>query len=171
MGCGMKRKLFLVSFIILMLVPSIVSANSSWHWISSTRPIDILPFVILVTLLIETLMIIKLNKINSIVKPIVVIIIANLMSFVMPFLVYFLPNELGMSGYENFLKMINHWPTYIAGIGYLFMTLVIEVPIVYNLLKKECDNKKMFLKVIIAANILTTLLTALAERVICVGQW
>lgn len=116
-------------------------------------------------------MIIKLNKINSIVKPIVVIIIANLMSFVMPFLVYFLPNELGMSGYENFLKMINHWPTYIAGIGYLFMTLVIEVPIVYNLLKKECDNKKMFLKVIIAANILTTLLTALAERVICVGQW
>ena len=40
-------------------------ANSSWHWISSTRPVDILPVVIVTTLLIESVIVIKLSKVKK----------------------------------------------------------------------------------------------------------
>ena len=38
-------------FLLLVSIPQVVSANSSWIWISETRPYDLLPIVIILTLL------------------------------------------------------------------------------------------------------------------------
>ena len=41
------------------------SANSSWVWITQTRPYDVLPFVIVGTLVAETLLIDRAGKIEK----------------------------------------------------------------------------------------------------------
>lgn len=141
-------------------------ANSSWHWISHTRPLDVLPFAIIATLLIEIFMIVKFNKIKAIVKSSIVISIANMGSFLIPYLWDFIDFPKG-----SFIETMNSYPSYIIRSTYLFFTLIIEVPIVYFLLKKNCENRKKLLIVTIMANIITTGLVAIIERTICVGRW
>jgi len=65
-----KRIRFLTILIILTTVifPVTVYANSSWHWISKTRPFDILPIIIIVTLLIEIFAINIISGIHNIKK-------------------------------------------------------------------------------------------------------
>ena len=51
-----KYKHLSALLLILIFMPVLmlnVYANSSWVWISETRPYDILPFVIVITLVIE----------------------------------------------------------------------------------------------------------------------
>jgi hypothetical protein len=43
--------LFIAIFIILF--PTAAYANSSWHWLTTTTPFDILPYVVVLTLAIE----------------------------------------------------------------------------------------------------------------------
>ena len=171
----MKAKLVLrivISLLILLILfPQLVYANSSWHWISNYRPIDILPFVVIATLLIEIFMVKRLGDVRNLVLTIIVVSIANIASFVVPYLLFLLPNELGIPSYQYFMMRINNWPTYNVGLMYLILTLVVEVPIVYHLLKKDCDKRKKLLRVVIVANILTTVLVAVVERMISVGQW
>jgi len=58
-----------------MAIP--VSANSSWHWISKTRPWDVLPFVIIFTLVIEILAIIRFAKIKKLLAVIFTAVLGN----------------------------------------------------------------------------------------------
>ena len=51
------------------------------------------------------------------------------------------------------------------------MTILIELPIVYNILKKYTKSKKILIITIVCANILTTLITYMAERIFCRGLW
>lgn len=51
----MKKIQGLLLLIVLLLIPMNVQANSSWVWISERRPYDLLPMVIVVTLVIEIL--------------------------------------------------------------------------------------------------------------------
>ena len=97
------------------------------------------------------------------IKAAFVVGIANGASFVVPYFIYFSSND--------FSYMANYWPTYIVGIWYLLLTLAVEVPIVCNLLKKDCDNGKKLFKFVIMTNIVTTLMVAIVERIICVGRW
>ena len=171
----MKDKLFLkylsVILVGILLIPNIVQANSSWSWLNNSRPIYLLPFAIVATLLIEIIMITKLNKIKEITKSIVVIGGANIISFVVPYLIILLMPDIGYTSKEFFIAMMEKGPSYIVGLEYLFFTLIIEVPIVYNFFKKNCENKIKLLTVIVMANVITTVLVAVLERIICVGHW
>lgn len=66
---------------------------------------------------------------------------------------------------------IKHFPKYIVGFGYLFLTLIAEVPVVYISFKKFITNKKRFLMTIIIVNTVTTIMVAIIERAICKGSW
>jgi hypothetical protein len=112
--------------LLICITSNFVYANSSWHWISRVRPLGVLPFAIIATLLIEIFMIVKISHIKDIFKSIICISFANLVSFTVPYLTYLLPNELGMLGYEYFMKMTDNWPSYIVRTGYLFLTLAVE---------------------------------------------
>lgn len=152
-----------------MLVLSVAAwADSSWLWISKTRPYDVLPWVAILTIAIESISINIIPKILKSFKVFCVVTLANLLSFAAPYLLNFLM-------YKNYCfefdKYLEHWPAYTVGGIYGFVTVAIELPVVYSVLKNDTDSKKKLLWVIICANIVTTVLVALAERIFCQGRW
>lgn len=153
--------------IFMLLLPINVYANSSWVWISETRPYDILPVIIVITLVIETLTISFATSKKKVVKVFTVVAIANLLSFLTPFLINFISAYIEKIEFEYY---VNHYPFYIVGIIYLCITILVETPIVYVLLKKDDKNKRLLLTIIIS-NIITTGIVAITERVLCIGNW
>lgn len=82
----MNRRKIAACTLLLCLLPLTASANSSWRWISDTRPYDVLPFVALITIAIETVALwLMLNK-QRLVKIAIVVVLANLLSFAAPYL-------------------------------------------------------------------------------------
>ena len=51
------------------------------------------------------------------------------------------------------------------------MTIVVEMPVVYGCLKKYAKDRKYLIGVIVGSNVVTTLITAAAERILCWGKW
>lgn len=147
-----------------------VYANSSWVWLTDKKPWHLLPVAVVLTLLIEITMHKYLLNIKS-VKVYVAIIIANVCSFLLPYV---------MVCYVNYSQVLytvketlNAGPTYMIRFGYLFMTLVIEVPIVRSMIKElvgEAGRKKAF-SVTVISNIITTVLVFVIERMLCQGTW
>jgi hypothetical protein len=136
----------LLIVVLVFLNSSFLYANSSWKWFAG-NPITVLPYVTLFTLVSEIFMIIKINKITTIkniVKTFLVIILANFTSFLLPYLFMGLWDELEYN--YGFLETLKHniskFPFYIINIGYLFITIIIEIPIIYNLLKKQLSIKE-----------------------------
>ena len=56
---------FIISLFSLPLFNLTAFANSSWVWISETRPYDVLPWVAIGTLIIETISLIVFAKIKK----------------------------------------------------------------------------------------------------------
>lgn len=167
-----------VAILFLILFPTTVYANSSWHWVSSTRPLDLLPIVVIVTLLIEILSVNYIPKIKDLKKVIPVVSLANLVSFLVPYVWIGIDPDNVYSIYtiENgIFYTINytaeHTPVFTVSFAFLAITLLVETPIVYLFLKKKAKNKKTLISVIIAANILTTAITLAVERIFCQGSW
>ncbi|HQE65619.1 MAG TPA: hypothetical protein PLE05_02180 [Bacillota bacterium] len=130
----------------------------------------VLPFAAAFTILIETTSVIKLGRVTDFKKAFYIICLANLMSFIAPYLeraYRFIPTSGGYSIFAAF----NKGPYYIVLAGYLILTIAVELPIVYFLLRKDSVNRKTLLVSILLSNIVTTLLVAVCERIICVGQW
>lgn len=155
--------------VFLFLFPSIVYANSSWHWVTSS-PMKVLPFAVVFTIFIETASVIKAGRVSNSKKAFYIICLANIMSFIAPYLeraYRFIPTSGGFSIFAAF----NKGPFYMILAGYLILTIAVELPIVYFLLKKESANRKNLLISILLSNTVTTLLVAVCERIICVGQW
>lgn len=171
-----KYKILSAGLLILtfMLVcPMSVFANSSWYWISETRPHDLLPFVIIVTLIIEIAAICIINKTKEVVKVSFFVLLGNLLSFASPYLfVIIVPTIPG--GYDLY-KTIENTPFYIVGFWYLFNTLIIETPIVYATVKRYVKDISLksakLIFTILGANVVTTIFTAIVERTICYGSW
>ena len=167
-----KYKLFSMSVISVLgisIFPMLASANSSWVWISETRPYDILPFVIIGTLLIETVAVNLVCKVGNWYKTFFAVLVGNIISFIAPYIGY--SNSLyGQMGY-TLSQIIDRGPYYTVGTAFLLLTLIIELPVVYFLLKKDADNKKKLALCIVLANIVTTVLVALVERTLCYGRW
>jgi hypothetical protein len=69
--------------ICLLCLPITAYANSSWHWLT-TSPITILPFAVISTLLVETILIVKFGKVKKQIKAFGIVTLANLISFLAP---------------------------------------------------------------------------------------
>ena len=166
----MKRRvairIIVRSSLMLLIVPQAVFADSSWCWLTDTRPFDILPPVALATIVIEVLAIWLIPNTGKLMKTAVAVILANAASFLLPYALL-----LNDPVYPKFDDMLNAGPNYIVGAGFVILTLVLEIPIVYNLLKKHVDNKKKLLWSIIGSNIVTTAMVAVIERMVTNGYW
>ncbi len=156
--------------IILFNVFSVTSfANSSWRWISETRPYDLLPIVIIITLAIETILIAKASGAHP-AKVFTGVFIGNALSFILPY-ININYNTLPYSDIYSLYEIIERGTFYTVGILFLIITLIIEVPFMYLLLRKNTDNKNKLIKYIILSNVITTVIVAVIERIICNGQW
>lgn len=168
----MKKSLFYFLFIIIfMQVLSLsVFANSSWYWITDIHPRALFPIAVIATLLCEFFGVTLICKIKKWWKALFIIIVANLVSFLLPYLFFTI-----CSPYGDFASSIkafdSNYPSYIIEPFYLFLTLIIEVPIVYFTLNNECTNRKKLLIAVISVNIFTTAMIAIIERIFCVGSW
>ena len=143
-------------------------ANSSWVWISETRPYDVLPFVAIATLIIETAALNGFLKIGNWHKVFSGVLIGNLISFAVPYI--------GYSNTTPYYDMplsyiLERGPFYTVGAAFLFLTVAVELPFIYFWLKKDVKNKKLLVLTTVMANIVTTVMVAVAERVLCEGRW
>lgn len=161
----------MTALVVLMicLLPMTASANSSWIWLSEARPYDVLPFVAVITIAIETAALwLGMGK-KHLLKIAVVVVVANLLSFAAPYVWIYI--EMHVEAIKSFSWLMKSGYYYTIGSVYLFMTLMIEVPVVFLSMRKQAGNKWQLLLIAIGANTLTTLITAAAERIFCYGQW
>ena len=158
----------IITLLLLPLFNLTVFANSSWIWISETRPYDILPWVAIGTLIIETVSIVFFSKIKNKRKVFTFVTVANALSFSLPYLVNFISYSHQLFSFDKYLE---YWPSYTVGALFCFATIIIELPIVYFSLKKYTEYNKKLLITIISSNVITTILVAIIERILCVGRW
>ena len=140
--------------ILALCFPLVARADSSWVWITETRPYDVLPFVVVGTLLIETLSIWLIPHTRRLSKVFWVVCLGNGLSYAAPYF-FQLFNPV-----YSFQKALNtHF--YNVSISFLIVTLVIEGP----------DQPKKLLWAVILSNVVTTVGVALTERLLCRGFW
>ena len=152
---------------LIVLLPANAFADSSWVWISEKRPFDILPWVALGTILIEWLSIWLIPRTGHAFKVLGIVMVANAASFLLPYA--FLKADL--SWYGTFEHILDSGPHYIVSGVFLLLTLLVEMPIVYNVLKSKVQDKKKLQLAIIVSNIITTVGVAIIERIITEGHW
>lgn len=160
----------------LLLFPIMASANSSWHWISAKKPYELLFFIAPLTIAAEFAAINFIPQIRKPKKVLLVVGAANLASFLAPYLLLLLDDILlDNIPYETTVLTIgqicDHIPYYTVGVVFWVVTLCVELPIVYFTLRKDCEKKRRLLLTIIGVNVVTTGLCALAERLLCYGEW
>ena len=143
-------------------------ANSSWVWISETRPYDVLPFVAVATLIIETAALNGFLKIGNWHKVFSGVLIGNLISFAVPYIGYS-----NTTPYYDFplRDILERGPFYTVGGAFLIITVAVELPFMYFWLKKDAKNKKLLILVTVLANVVTTAMVALCERLLCEGHY
>ncbi len=170
----MKNKIFsalLTVSITISLMCMQVSANSSWRWVSETRPYEILPFIIMITLFIETSAYIFIAKIKRPIKTFIFVAIANLISFLAPYISGYLGYTGGFT--YTFQQALDYTPYYTIGLDYYLTTIFVEFPIIWFSLLKDVNDKYIikFFFTIVCTNLITTLICAFAERMIAYGVW
>ncbi|MGI6129966.1 MAG: hypothetical protein ACOYEO_07740 [bacterium] len=126
----------------------------------------------MLTLMVETGAVVSFGKVITTRKAVTMVALANVLSFVTP---YVLRARLFRATKGSFLDAwpaaFNAGPYYMVRLGYLFLTLAVEVPMVYCTLKQHTDRPKNLLNVALIANVVTTAIVAVMERVLCQGQW
>ena len=152
---------------LIVLLPANAFADSSWVWISEKRPFDILPWVALGTILIEWLSIWLIPRTGHAFKVLGIVMVANAASFLLPYA--FLKADL--SWYGTFEDILDSGPHYIVSGVFLLLTLLVEMPIVYNVLKSNVQDMKKLQLTIIVSNVITTAGVAIIERLITEGYW
>lgn len=163
------NKIILCTLITVVMMSNQVHANSSWHWVT-TSPMTLLPLAVILTLTIEIMgikIVIRQLDLKKIIK---VVVIANLLSFLLPYVeraYRFSPTTGGFS----FFTASNKGPYFMIMMGYLIITLLVEMPIVYLYLRKENIVKVRLILTILFTNVFTTLLVASIERIACRGVW
>lgn len=166
---------FLCCILLFVVYPLTAYANSSWHWVTAS-PMKVLPAAVVLTLAIETWGVIIYGKVNEKLRVLIVVTFANIVSFVMPYVIYAYRIKFYGVGYGAgwdyaWGKAFNSGPSYMVRFGYLLLTLCIEVPIVYLFLKNRCKSKKRLIFILIALNVITTIIVGVMERLLCQGQW
>lgn len=162
-----KTKVGLIIIALLTIcIPQTVYANSSWMWFTKTAPYQLLPFVAVLTIAIEYFIILKLLNVEKKGKLFLTVCVANLVSFLLPYVATYYAN-----GGESIKSLFGEIDYYTINAGYLFLTLLIECPIVYALVADEVKNKKKSIGIIAVANVVTTVLVIIIERIVCKVAW
>ncbi len=166
----MKRRavieIIVLSGFMLLILPQSVFADSSWIWLTDYRPFDLLPPVAMATIVIEVLAIWLIPHTGKLIKTAVAVILANVASFLLPYALL-----LEDPVYPRFDDVLDAGPNYIVGFGFVMLTLLIEIPVVYNLLKRHVDSKKRLLWAMVGSNTATTAMVAVIERMVTNGYW
>lgn len=168
---GKKRAFILTLFTLMIMLQGRVYANSSWHWVT-VSPKLVLPIAVVLTLIIETFVIYRYGMVKRKERVLIVVAIANIASFILPYIERakrFMP--VAGDWYYAWIKAFDSGPYYMVLTGYLILTLIAEFPIVYLVLKKYSKDNKTLGKAILVANIITTLIVAVLERLLCHGRW
>lgn len=156
----------------VVLFNTTTHANSSWYWISETRPFDILPWVAIATIIIETLSINYVGRIHRLYKVFGITILANMVSFLVPYFLHWTDTITHLK-YPLFSDMIENDHIYTVSVLYFLLTILAEAPIVYFVLRKDAGIHctKRLLTSIVFSNLVTTIMVAVIERIICQGSW
>lgn len=167
-----KRRRYATALCLLLLAAMLatpVFANSSWRWLSDTRPYDLLPIAVVMTLVIEILAINYIPRVNDLKKTGLWVTMSNLMSYGSTYLITFLSSGV----VKSFDEMLEYTPVYTIGFWSFLLTLGVELPLVYWKLGKDFDDKRKtrLLVTILCANALTTALVFALERTLAPGQW
>ena len=166
-----KNRAWLASAFLIML-PASALANSSWRWFTKTRPHDLLPLSIVLTILLEGFALLRWGGVKHKRWAAGSVIAANAVSFLVPWALEFEDFLYGgwnsAMGFEAFLSKTPHYQVTIL---FLALTLLFELPVLYLLLRKRVQNKKRLMLTTAGANTLTTLICAVLERTLCRGQW
>ncbi len=169
-----NEKPFVTGALALLMLPLFslsAWADSSWVWISETRPVDVLPWVAAATILIESVWIGRCLDRSLRPRVFLAVCIANLISFLAPYLLMSLSNlRMGYSFAEALQKQADHWPSWTIGGGYLALTLLTEA-FVYFLFEKKAERPRRLLRAFLLSNTVTTVLSFAAERLLCHGHW
>ena len=163
-----RRMTALAVLMMICMLPITASANSSWRWLSEVRPYDVLPFVAVITITMETAALWFVLEKKHLVRIAVIVVIANLLSFAAPYL--WMNFEMHVEELKSFSWLMENGYYYTVSGVFLFMTLMIETPLVFLTLRKNAGNKWRFLLTAVGANVITTLITAAAERICCYGH-
>jgi len=163
----MKKRLFAMIALGISLLPmTVASANSSWRWLSEARSYDVLPAVAALTIAIETVALWFVLDRKHLMKIAAIVTLANLLSFGAP---YFF-DYTSLDRIYPMVETLEKFPSYTVRAMYLFVTLAVELPVVFLTLRKNAERKWLLLTAI-GANIITTAITAAAKRVFCYGEW
>ena len=172
----MLKKYDLLSIIIMIGIIIIcfsmtAYANSSWRWLT-TSPLPILPFAIISTLIIETLAVVKFGTVKNSKKAFCIVAFANFLSFLAPYLFRgYRLMPVTSAGQSSLILAFEKGPYFIILTGYLLLTIIVELPVTFFMLKKSAESIKKLAISILVANITTTLMVAVIERIICIGRW
>ncbi|MCQ1530719.1 hypothetical protein [Lutispora saccharofermentans] len=169
---NLVKRTLLCCILLFYIYPAEVLANSSWHWVT-VSPMRVLPLAIILTLAIETWGVSVYGKVKGKVKAFIIVTFANIVSFIAPYIysTCILNRFYGSGWGYAWERAFNNGPNYIIRLAYLVLTLCIEVPLVYFLLKNQSKDKKKLLLITIVANVITTIAVAVLERLLCQGQW
>ena len=137
-------------------------ANSSWYWLTDTRPYEVLPFAAAATVAIEFAAIYFVARVRRPWKTLFVVLIANLLSFGLPY-----PIQLASPASSYTLDRL----PYLIGTLYFTITIAIELPVTILSLKKDAPSEKRLVLTVLAANALTTAMCAAVERLYSHGSW
>ena len=171
-------RMFLCFISITLFFVATASANSSWIWLTNVKPSMVFPIAILVTIIIEVFTIKHFGKVKSSwLRVVGIVLSANLVSFLVPYFIRFFTGYLPLMGFslESLQLTFNGGPFYIVLLGYLLLTIVFEIPIVYWGLRKnilsERSSKIRLVITIVVANVITTVLVAISERIFSHGYY
>ncbi len=108
-------------------------------WLTKYRLQYILPPATLATIVIEVLAIWLIPHSDNFIKTALIVIIANVVSFMVPYIVIL---EIGSGTYSTIDEFMDSYPMYIVGIGYCISTLGFEMSIIYALLCEQVGRRK-----------------------------
>jgi hypothetical protein len=129
----------------------------------------VLPFAIVFTLAVEIFAVLKFGRVKRRLRASLVVTVANLASFLLPLLFFWLIADIALP--ISPIDFISESPFYIVSSGFLLLTLVVELPIVFFTLGRETAYSSRLLLSIIISNTFTTAAIFVAEHLLCVRDF
>lgn len=121
-----------------------------------------MPIIIGGTLIVESLIILLLSDIKRIVNVPFAALVANVASFLIPRLIWgSLNGEFLYEGLFIYGNTVTDW--LVAGL-YLAVTLVIELPVIWLMLRKFTKKTARLMWVTVAANVFTTVILEIIQQ-------